>query len=419
MNAVKNRKLKAYIEERSKSKTAKIIVFTGARQTGKTTLSRHLFPGFTYLSIDDPVLRSRYKQLSATQWHAQFPKAILDEVQKEPSLIESVKSVYEQWADIQYILLGSSQFLLLEKVKESLAGRCLIYDLLPLTIPEVRTDSWDDEIKDSPMQQIVTGNLSVNDLLPSFLLDNEMVQKKKAWEHYEQFGAYPAVADDELTDGEKQDWLKNYVRTYLERDIKDLASFRDLEPFQKLQHYFALNTGNLINASAIGNQIGITSKTVLRYITYFEMSYQAIVLQAWSRNRNKRLVKTPKIHYLDNGVIRAVLQKQGMITGNEFESLIVAEMYKQLKNIQAPVNMFHLRTHDGKEVDFLVEFPNGYYAFEIKMADKVREYDARHLKGLDDLLDKPLIHAFLLSNDCDTLYIDDKTTALHVAYFLS
>ncbi|MCF8361122.1 MAG: ATP-binding protein [Prolixibacteraceae bacterium] len=416
---MKNRKLKEYIKERSASKTGKIIVFTGARQTGKTTLSRHLFPEYKYLSIDDPVLRGRYKQLSAKQWFSQFPKAILDEVQKEPVLIESIKSVYEQWDDIQYVLLGSSQFLLLEKVKESLAGRCLIFDLLPLTIPELRTKSWDDVIEDSVFQKFVINNLSVDELLPSFMLDEKMVDKLKVWEHYFKFGAYPAISDAELSDNEKRDWLKNYVRTYLERDIRDLASFRDLEPFQKLQQYLALNTGNLINASSIGNQIGVTSKTVHRYINYFEISYQAIVLQAWSRNKNKRLIKTPKIHYLDNGVIQAVLNKQGTISGNEFESLVIAEMYKQLKNMQAPVNLYHLRTHDGKEVDFLVELPDGYYAFEIKMTEKVRAYDARHLQGLSEILDKPLLHSFLLSNDYDTQYFDDKTTALNVAYFLS
>jgi hypothetical protein len=205
---VKNRKLKEYIKERSTSKTGKIIVFTGARQTGKTTLSRHLFPGYKYLSIDDPVLRGRYKQLSAKQWFSQFPKAILDEVQKEPVLIESIKSVYEQWNDIQYILLGSSQFLLLKKVKESLAGRCLIFDLFPLTIPELMTNSWDDIIEDSVFQKFIFDGLMADDLLPSFVLDEKMVEKLKAWEQYINYGAYPAISDAELSDAEKRELLK-------------------------------------------------------------------------------------------------------------------------------------------------------------------------------------------------------------------
>ncbi|HOO83343.1 MAG TPA: ATP-binding protein [Prolixibacteraceae bacterium] len=415
---MKNRRLKSHIEQSSRSKTGRIIVFTGARQTGKTTLSRHLFPDYTYLSIDDPVLRNRYKQLTAMQWYSQFPKAILDEVQKEPELIESIKSVYDQWPEPRYILLGSSQFLLLEKVKESLAGRCLIFDLYPLTIPELCTNGWDDVVMNSVFQNLVKGDLSTDQLLSSFLFDEKMVSKNKAWVHYSQYGAYPAVADKELSDTEKRDWLKNYVRTYLERDLRDLASFRELEPFQKLQHYLAQNTGNLVNASAIANQIGVSAKTVSRYINYFEISYQAILLQSWSRNKNKRLVKTPKIHYLDNGIVQAILQKYGSISGNEFESLVIAEMYKQLKNIQAPVNFYHLRTHDGKEIDLIIELPNGYYAFEIKMTDKVRAYDARHFSGLSEILDKPLLHSFLISNDYDTTHFNNNTTAINVAYFL-
>jgi uncharacterized protein len=106
-------------------------------------------------------------------------------------------------------------------------------------------------------------------------------------------------------------------------------------------------------------------------------------LSAWSRNKSKRLVKASKIHYLDNGIIQAVLQKRGGITGNEFESLVIAEIYKQARIIQKPVTFFHLRTHDGREVDLLLELPEGYLAFEIKMADSVRENDARHLFDLE------------------------------------
>ncbi|MGE4585946.1 MAG: ATP-binding protein [Mangrovibacterium sp.] len=167
-----------------------------------------------------------------------------------------------------------------------------------------------------------------------------------------------------MNDEERHDWLRVYVRTYLERDIRDLASFRDLEPFVKLQRYLAIHTGNLINASVIATHLGISYKTVQRYIRYFELSYQAISLPAWSGNETKRLVKTPKIHYLDNGVIQAVLQKRGGITGNEFESLVIAEIYKQVQTMLAPLPFFHLRTQDGREVDLLLELPGGYLAFE-------------------------------------------------------
>ena len=155
-----------------------------------------------------------------------------------------------------------------------------------------------------------------------------------------------------------------------------------------------------------------------RYIKYFEISYQAIILQAWSKNRNKRLVKSPKVHCTDHGIVQAVLHKRGGMTGNEYESAIIAEIYKQTKNEQSAAQFSFLRTHDGKEVDLLLEFSDYYYAFEIKMANKVDKIDAKHLFGLEDILDKPVKKAFLLSNDEETKQFDDKIVAVHAAMFL-
>jgi len=413
---MKNRQLKNLILQKSDSKTGRILVFTGARQTGKTTLSKKVFPDFEFISVEDPVLRSRYVQLSALQWKNLYPRAILDEVQKEPVLIESIKSVYDQWPEPRYVLSGSSQLLLMEKVRESLAGRCAIFELFPLTLPELRTQSWDETVEASVFQQYITTKDS--NWLPSSFLDKQIAAKQKAWEHYLQFGGYPFVSDEELTTQEKLDWLRNYVKTYLERDIRDLALFRDLEPFVKLQRYTAINTGNLINASAVATQLGISAKTVSRYITYMEISYQTILLPAWSHNENKRLVKMPKIHFLDPGIMQTVLQKQGGITGNEFESLVIAEIYKQAKNMQANARFYHIRTYDGKEIDLLIELSDGYLAFEIKMKEVADKQDARHLATLAEILDKPLLHSFLLTNDPETRQFGEGITALNTAYFL-
>jgi uncharacterized protein len=414
---MKNRTIADIIVQRNRWKTGRIIVLTGARQTGKTTLVRHLFPDYEYISVEDPVMRGRYSQLTASQWKTLYPTAILDEVQKEPVLIESIKSVYDQWENPRYFLLGSSQLLLLEKVKESLAGRCIILEFFPLTLPELRTTSWNDPVEDSLFQAELK-NEAGGDFLPSFLLDKKMAEKQKAWDHYLAFGGYPAVSDEVLNEEERYVWLQNYVRTYLERDIRDLASFRDLEPYIKLQRYLAENTATLVNATAIANHLGLTSKTIQRYIRYFELSYQSVVLSAWAKNPNKRLMKMPKIHYMDNGIIQAVLQKRGGITGNEFESLVVAEIYKQIKTINAAVQLFHLRTHDGKEVDLILEMPEYYLAFEIKMTDRVTKSSAKNLHGLEAILDKPLKRSYILSNDRETKYFGEKTVALNAAMLL-
>ncbi len=414
---MRNRQFIDNILRKSQSKFGRIIVLTGARQTGKTTLVRQIFPDFNYISVEDPIMRKTFTDLTALQWKTLYPKAILDEVQKEPQLIESIKATYDQWEEPRYILLGSSQLLLMDKVRESLAGRSTIIELYPLTLPELLTKSWDDPVIPSIFQQEISGQNDIS-YLPSFLLDDKHAVKLIAFNHYLNFGAYPAVSGDDTDKDEKNEWLTNYVRTYLERDIRDLASFRDLEPFVKLQHYLALNTSSLTNASSIAKQLGISVKTVQRYIHYFEMSYQAISLPAWSRNPNKRLVKSSKVHYLDQGIIRAVLKKQGGLTGNEFESAIVSEIYKQAKNTGMALQFSFLRTHDGKEVDLLIEFEDYYYAFEIKMAEIVDRTDARHLFNLEEILDKPLKKAFLLSNDVKTQYFDDKTMAVHASMFL-
>ena len=138
-----------------------------------------------------------------------------------------------------------------------------------------------------------------------------MPEKKQAWDHYVRFWGYPALTDEHLNDQERETWLYNYVRTYLERDVRDLASFRDLKPFLKLQRALAVQIGTLINASVLGSHIGLTAKTVQRYIQYLEMSYQTLTLPAWDRNQLRRLIKAPKIHYLDHGILQAVLQKRG------------------------------------------------------------------------------------------------------------
>jgi predicted AAA+ superfamily ATPase len=130
-------------------------------------------------------------------------------------------------------------------------------------------------------------------------------------------------------------------------------------------------------------------------------------------------MKMPKIHFMDTGVLHAVLQKRGGMTGNEFESAMVAEIYKQAKNSRLPVNFYHLHTVDGREVDLLLETADYFIAIEIKMTANATEVDVKHLKGLQGILTKPLLHSFVLSNDTKTKYFGDSITAVHAGAFLS
>lgn len=406
------------LNEIAASKLGRIIVLTGARQVGKTTLVRAALPQYRYISIEDPVNRATYGRLTAAQWHLHFPQAALDEVQKLPSLVESIKATYDTFDDARYLLLGSSQLLLLQKVKESLAGRCTIIEMFPLTLPELRTRGWDDAAGPSMWQQLVSAPTTGCDLLPDFSLDPLMAEKQQAFEHLMQFGGYPALVDESLDYNQRRLWLTNYVRTYLERDVRDLALIRDLEPFSRLQRAVAAQTSQTISIATLSRDVGVSAKTVQRYLEYLNLSYQSLLLPAWDRNPNKRIAKAPKIHFMDHGVLQAVLQKHGGLTGAEFESIVVTEIYKQTKNLLIDAKFHHLRTSDGREVDLLVELPEGYYAFEIKMAHHVQNSDASHLKALQSILDKPILHAFVLSNCMETKVLGSSITAVNAALFL-
>ncbi len=416
---MKNRILKPQLIRKHSTSLGRILILTGARQTGKTTLLKNTFKDHTWVLLDDPVLRMQYALLTAQQWEEKFPRAILDEIQKFPSLIETVKAIYDTYENARYVLSGSSQLLLLEKVKESLAGRCQIMELYPLTLPEILTSGWNDIVLPSFFQKMMSGEESVSNLGPSLLLLPDHGMRLKAFNYYLKFGGYPAIIGDDISDEDRYEWLRGYVRTYLERDIRDLADFRNLDPFVLTQRMTALYTGQTINYSTLAKEAGITAATAKKFLSYLEISYQILLLQPWFRNQRKRLVKSPKLHYLDIGVQHAILQKRGGLTGNEFESAVVAEIFKQSKYLQTPTSFYHLRTLDGKEVDLLIETDAGYYAIEVKMTVNAGKEDARHLIGLAHLLDKPLLASFILSNDPVVKKLGENITAIPVGMFLT
>jgi uncharacterized protein len=415
---MKSRFLKNKIIKTNKSAIGRIIVLTGARQTGKTTLAKNCFPEYKYLSIEDPILRIQYKELTADQWKAFYPLAILDEVQKEPVLVESIKSVYDQYEESKYLLLGSSQLLLLQKIKESLAGRCVIQEVFPLTLPEILTKNWNDVPKKSFFQNFLIEK-KIPQLLPSFKLYQDYSKRDETLNYYLKNGGYPALISTSLTDIERSEWLKNYVRTYLERDVRDLADFKSLDPFIKIQRITSLLTGQLVNYTQLSKEAGVSANTAQKFLQYLEISYQTIMLQPWHSNKLKRLVKTPKLHYLDPGVQKAIVQKTGDLTGHEFESAIIAEIYKQAQTIDFMGSFYHLRTYDGTEVDLVLETEKGFITVEVKMTNNVTKSDVRHLSSLKDILTKPVLQSFIISNDKTIKSFPENILALPAAMFLT
>ena len=415
---MKNRASLAYLQQKATSRLGRIMVLTGARQTGKTTLVQAGVTGYEFLSLEDPVTRPDFLALSAAQWRQQYPMAILDEIQKAPRLLESIKATYDRYPETRYILLGSSQILLLERVRESLAGRASLLELYPLTFPELLTDSWDDPVRESPLIQWLKSGAAPDFWHGVPRAETRYARTRRLLESYLQFGSLPALTDESLDAEEKYDWLSAYVRTYLQRDLRDLANLRELEPFVRAQRTLAAMTGGILNLAHLANHAGITAQTAKRFVTYLEISYQIILLQPWFRNLGKRLSRSPKVHFIDPGVQRALLGRRGVPTGNEFESAVISEIYKQIRNCRLPVTFHHLRTSDGREIDLLLELEDGYVPLEIKLTERVSPRDVRHLRRLDGVLDKPVLHALVLSNDAQIQRLADGITAVPVAWSL-
>lgn len=416
---MKNRSEKLSLIQSHSRKTGRLLILTGARQTGKTTLAKVTFPDKTYISLEDPTVRPSFSNLSAAQWIERYPNAIIDEVQKAPKVIEAIKAAYDENEKVRYLLLGSSQILLLKKVKESLAGRVTIKELGPLTLPEMATKSWEEPISKSRFIYWLTNNKKDDRIFIDIPSQHQSFAKNDfLFKHYLQYGGMPAVWDEELTEEEKLNWISNYQKTYLERDIGDLVRLTDLEPFILAQKAIALRSGQLTNFSDLARNASISPNTAKRFLRYLELSYQVIILAPYFQNPEKRLTKSPKIIFLDPGVHRGILNKRGEVTGQEFESAVVAEIWKQCKIENIPANYYHLRTFEDREIDLLIELEEGFVAIEIKMTEKIGRADLRPFNNLKNLLHKPLIKCFLLSNDREVKKINEETLTLPVAWAL-
>lgn len=399
---LKSRLIAKKIVALHKRSRGRIVVLTGARQTGKTTLASKLFPDHVLLSMEDPVIRPEFSRLTAKDWAIRYPKAVIDEVQKLPALMETIKACYDQFDNVQYVLLGSSQIMLMKKVQETLAGRVAIKHLFPLTLPELMTSSWEETAQESRLVKWLSQSPSCDpgDFLTGIPgVDERYAKAKKCWDYYLEWGGMPALLHNDFTLEDRKNWLEDYFATYLQRDLSDLARFNDLEPFVRAQQAIALKTSKTINYSELGRLAGVSSPTAKKFMRYLEISYQVLQVPAFYRNLEKRLAKQPKVICLDPGVRRGILRKGGIMDGLEWESAVIAEIFKQIKTASLPVSFYHLRTLDGKEVDLLLECDEGFVAVECKMARRIVPADFRAIKSLPAILDKPLLAGFVICRE--------------------
>lgn len=366
----------------------RIVVITGARQVGKTTLARRLYEnGFRYLNLDSPGERARLALVPAEGWHQSVGPAILDEVQKAPTLLDKLKWAYDEGKLDFSILLGSSRITLLEQVRESLAGRVFLYELWPLTVGEL-APHFGGRKPDNPfVARLLNGPESPEILfapLTRGVVGQEAGAAQSALIHLLQWGGLPPLV--QYQDNDKLAWLDAYQATYLERDLADLARLRDLEPFSTCHRLASLRAGRILSYSEIARDAGLPVTTVRRYLGYLELSYQTFRLNPWAKNPGVRLIKSPKLIWCDLGVQRVLSGQTGGLTGQQYESAIISQLLIHLWTLGIRVTPSYLRTSGGTEVDLLIEGPQGTLAIEIKNRPKVTATDAASIERSQKLM---------------------------------
>jgi len=305
-----------------------VLAITGPRQSGKTTLARTLFAGKSYVSLEDPEERE-FADVDPRGFLARFSQgAILDEVQRCPGLFSYLQGVVDARRQMgEFILVGSQQFGLMSNIAQSLAGRVGLLQLLPFSLVELKEGG----------------------MLPA-ALDTALLQ-----------GGYPPLYDRPVAPA---DWFPNYVSTYLERDVRLLLAVRDLSLFQRFLKMCAARSGQLLNLSALAADCGISHVTAREWMTVLEASYIVYLLRPYHRNFGKRLVKMPKLYFLDTGLMAYLLgirDAESLAThasrGMLFETLVVSEWVKRQFNAGQVAELYFWRDSAGHEVDLLV--PNG------------------------------------------------------------
>ena len=360
----------------------RIAVLTGARQTGKTTLVRALFPDLRYINFDAVEAREAVRGTRTAAWARTVGRAILDEAQKEPSIFEKVKYAFDAREIDFTVLLGSSRFLLLEQIRESLAGRAFLYDLWPLMLSELAAAPGEEPPR--PLFDALLGAEGTIDSIleeqPQVLFGAEEERRRAALDHLEAWGGMPGLL--ELSDEDRRDWLRSYRQTFLERDLSDLVRLRELHPFRALQELAMLRTGQFLNFADLARDAGMAPSTARNYLEYLDIAYQVIFVRPYHRNLTSTLVKAPKLYWVDIGLIRQGTNQWGRLDGAQFETLVAMECHKWIRTMAPDVGLYSYRTRSRREVDLLVETSAGVFGIEVKGRAEASPSDARTMKAL-------------------------------------
>ncbi len=347
------------------------VVVTGARQTGKTTLVAERVPGARrYYSLDDfDVLDTARRDPEALVGGSD--PVTLDEVQREPKLLGAVKrAIDRRRAPGRFLLTGSANLLLLRRLSETLAGRASYLTLWPMTRGEQRGEGragrWGELL--AAREEEWPGLLEAGDA------------QREDWRALARRGGFPTPALYLKNATDRAIWFDGYVRTYLERDLHELAAISSLPDFRRLMRAASLRLGQLVNQTELGRDVGLPQATVHRWLNLLEISYLLVRLPAYAINRTKRLIKRPKLYWADTGLALYV-GGQEEPTGAHLENLVLQDLLAWRDATDQRAEIYYWRTVSGEEVDFVLEVGGRLLPIEVKATTRPRLSDARHLRS--------------------------------------
>lgn len=375
------------------SKTFKAILVTGARQTGKSTLLKHLFPDIKSVSFDDPFIEEQAKNNPDMFMMLNEPPIFLDEIQYVPSLFRYIKmSCDDKDEKGLYYLSGSQPFKLMEMVSDSLAGRVAIIELAPMSLREIM------------------GSKCKTPFLPTIEYvkerNGEAENPDNIWQIIHR-GGYPEIQDADV------DWgmfFASYIKTYLERDVRELAAVQDLDAFRRFMVACAARTGQMLNYSNIAEEVGKDVGTIKNWISILEASGIIYILEPFSNSALKRVIKTPKLYFRDTGLAAYLTRwlspetlANGAMSGVFFETFVISEILKSYSNRGLDYRYFvsYYRGKDKKrikkngnvvqeeaEIDFIIEENGALYPIEIKLNSNVTADMTSAFRVLDEISGK-------------------------------
>lgn len=380
-----------------------VVVVIGARQTGKSTLVQSLpeLAQHRYLSLDELDLRDQARRDPASIL-ARDRTLIIDEVQRAPDLLLAVKRVVDRDRPRQpgrFILTGSANLLLMHRISESLAGRACYIKLWPLTRRE----------------RLGLGRVGIwSELLATPVADwQRLVQNQSCppadWREAARIGGLPVPAHDLTSTTARGRWFDAYIETYLERDLQTLAHITDLGDFRRLMRAAALRLGGVVNQSDLARDVGVSRPTAHRWLNLMETSFQLVRVPAYSVNRTRRLVKSPKLYWSDVGL--ALHLAGGDPVGAHLENLILNDLIAWRELGTPRPEIYHWRSENQEEVDLVIEAGNRLLPIEVKATHNPSHHDARHLMSFRADYGRSVGGCLLLHGGDETYWLADGVLA--------